>query len=513
MLGLILPIHSTQAQPARQLPTRAPTSSSLQQAVVSQPRYVPGQFLVKYKPSLTQCAHCLFALKQPFRQATSDGSSSLDALHARFGVTKITPVFRTEEEEHAITGSRGYSGAITQAALQSAWVLRVDVMKRRFSTRSARAPQGATPPDLSHVYLVEVSGAPDIEQLCKEYRADPHVEYAHPNYLAKTEQIPDDPYYHSSGSWGQPYEDLWGLHKIHAEEAWESSQGNGVTVAVIDTGVDVTHEDFVKRDGTPNLTPGYDFVDIPADVLEDWRAADALDPAEDYQQPDADPADHNGHGTHVAGTIAAAGFNGKGIIGVAPQAKIMPLRAGLNLKTDGNWNGTLPSLAIAQAINYAITNGADVINMSFGGGCQTPSVEDEALNLAYASGLVLVAAAGNEAQDISNVCPASNPTVISVGATDEEDRHAPFSNFGMKLDLSAPGGSSSNILSLRSGQISVGGITETRLVVGDHYLRLAGTSMAAPHVSGVVALMLAHHAHLLNEEVGSILRATADDVL
>lgn len=261
------------------------------------------------------------------------------------------------------------------------------------------------------------------------------TESLEPNYVYSTFAIPDDP----------DYSKQWNLRSINVESAWDETKGSGVTVAVIDTGVtlvpDLKQTKFVQ---------GYDFVNDKSDAFDD-----------------------SGHGTHVAGTIAQSTNNSYGVAGIAYEATIMPLKV---LAAHGG--GTVAD--IAEAIRYAVDNGADVINMSLGGSGESQLLA-EAIDYAYQKDVVVVAAAGNANQNAASY-PARYPHVIGVAALDAAGVKAPYSNFGAGVDLAAPGGSD-------TGKILQETIDpETSAAVFAEY---QGTSMAAPHVAGVAALVKA----------------------
>src|SRR6185369_7783276 len=191
----------------------------------------------------------------------------------------------------------------------------------------------------------------------------------------------NDPYFNSLGTWGQWYDDLWGVKKIGAPSAWDTTAGAGVVVAVVDTGIDFTHPDLAGNIFTnPKEIPGNGIDDDHNGYVDDYQGWN-------FVASNNSPIDDHGHGTHVAGTIAASGNNGIGVIGVAWQAKVMPLK-GLS-STGSGWDSDL-----AHAIIYAADNGADVISNSWGGFGQSQT-EADAVAYAYSLGAVVVAAAGN----------------------------------------------------------------------------------------------------------------------
>lgn len=272
----------------------------------------------------------------------------------------------------------------------------------------------------------------------------------------------------------------WGADKINAPDVWNQGfTGKGVTVAVLDSGVDVTHTDlndniWVNRDEIP----GNGIDDDGNGYIDDRRGWD-------FVSNDSKPTDPNGHGTHVAGTIAAE-RNDIGVTGIAPDADIMPIRV-----LDENGDGSIHD--IAAGIYYAIENGADVINLSLGGNSPTVVVES-AIRTAFDKGVVVVMASGNESDTVP-AFPAqyADQWGIAVGATDRNDNSAWFSNQAGSTPLDyvvAPG------VSVRS------------TLPEDRYGFLSGTSMAAPHVSGIVALMLEANPTLTPSQVETHLIGT-----
>ena len=344
-----------------------------------------------------------------------------------------------------------------------------------------------------------------MREAAAAYEADPAVEYAEPDRKLSAAVIPNDPFLSSSGSWGQAFADLWGHHRIRAPAAWNLATGAGTTVAVIDTGIDYTHPDLasnlwrntgeVAGNGIDDDGNGY------ADDIIGYDFADA----------DADPLDDHMHGTHVAGTVAAVANNGRGIAGVAFGARVMAVRG---LGSDGN--GAIAGLA--QSIIYAVDNGADVINASWSGGGRSQVIGD-AVSYAHAAGVVFVTAAGNLGSDTAGSTPANEADAITVAAYDSQDEPASFSNFGVKLDVAAPGGgdapppalAQTPVYSVLSAFGEVGRYGD-HLEVAPGYARLAGTSMAAPHVSGAAALLLQAHPSWTVEQIRQAIRRTADDV-
>lgn len=313
-------------------------------------------------------------------------------------------------------------------------------------------------------------------------------------YFHQTLAMPNDPYYSTKGSLYSGYsqlEDLWGVKLLNSEAAWGFTRGAGIVVAVVDSGVSLNHADLQDNiwinQREKNGIVGFDddgngFIDD----INGW----------DFVNDDKDPSDLDGHGTHVAGIIGALKDNNRGIVGIAPEADIMAVRV-----LDASGGGSFSD--VAQGIRYAAFMGARVINLSLGSSIVGLPTSDinlllDAIRYARTLGSIVVAAAGNSGEDIANQVPARFDEVISVGAL----RHsydifygsgalgrARFSERGEELDFMAPG---TDILSLAAGLFTYTGYK--RFFDGTSYYSAAdGTSMAAPMVSGTIALLLAQN--------------------
>lgn len=308
---------------------------------------------------------------------------------------------------------------------------------------------------LSHQGLIRVSVEPGREaEVLAALAARGDVEFAALNHRVQALGDPNDPGYALQ----------WGLtqiqdHDINAAEAWNfSTGGSDITIAIIDSGVDLDHPDLQAK-----IVPGYDFVNLDNFADDDY-----------------------GHGTHVAGIAAAVSNNGLGITGVSWGAKIMPLKM-------LGASGTGTTFDLAKAIYFAVDNGAQVINMSLGASCGTgwPDVED-AVDYATAKGVLLIAAAGNNKPTV--FCPGAIAGVMAVGATNANDVRASFSNYGPELEVVAPG------------------VDIYSSVMGGGYDIKSGTSMAAPFVAGLAALLRSFDPTLTAAGVRTIIQNTSDDL-
>jgi serine protease len=290
--------------------------------------------------------------------------------------------------------------------------------------------------------------------------------------------------------------------------AWAMSKGAGVVVAVVDSGVR-PHIDLM-----PNVLPGYDFVSKRAAARDgDGRDALAWDEgnwttAGQCSSTQVDPDDSTWHGTHVAGTIAAVSNNGIGVTGIAPKAKVLPVRvigrcgAYTSDIIDGMvWAAGLPVHGVPSN-----PHPAKVINLSLGSVNSCSKAFQAAIDAVRAVGTVVVAAAGNTDIDVSRISPAGCSGVIAVAASNREGRKTYYSNFGRHISVTAPGGDM--VDEAEDGILSTYN-SGTRRPAIDVLAYMQGTSMAAPHVAAVAALMLSVNPRLDPDRVQSLLKATA----
>lgn len=302
----------------------------------------------------------------------------------------------------------------------------------------------------SNLHVVDLSGNRSAKQVAAKLAGHPHLKFVELDRRVRSSFVPNDPYVGSE----------WHLNKVNAPAAWDRTSGTGVTIAVLDSGVDASHPDLM-----PNLVAGYNFVDN-----------------------DTNTADVCGHGTAVAGTAAASSNNGIGVAGIAGKASIMPIRIAYLDTTSNGCYGYYST--IISGITYAADRGARVVNVSYGGLASSASVQNAALYLKGKGGLLFVSAGNNGVNE--NVSPTNSMIVVS--ATDTNDVVTSWSSFGSFVSLSAPG---AGIWSTSKGGI---------------YQQWSGTSFASPLTAGVAALVMAANPSLDNLSVESLLNATAVDL-
>ena len=433
-------------------------------AIAPAAELVPGELLVRYRDGST-------ALR-------AADAADLDA--ARLGLARV---------------GGGISGPQLLAARETE---QLDVALRSVGkghlSQSARVRRGAAAPRDRRERDAVMRR--DTRRLAKALRRRADIASADPNYVRHASAVPTDEHY--ALQWHYPL--IW------LPEAWDLvAPASGVVVAVIDTGVVDEHPDLQGQ-----LVSGYDFISSAVRARDgDGCDADPSDPGDRALNSDS-----SFHGTHVTGTIVARtslapGGDNEGVAGVAWNAKVMPLRVlGVGGGTDAD---------LIQALRYAAglsnTCGAlpaapaDVINLSLGGAAQSATL-DATIAQVRAAGVVVVAAAGNNASSVPTY-PAASPGVISVSAVDAARNRAPYSNYGSTIDLAAPGGD------LQRDRNSDGFADAVVSTLYDEdagefiYGGYQGTSMAAPHVSGVIALMLGVNPALTPGDIDNLLASGA----
>ena len=358
-------------------------------------------------------------------------------------------------------------------------------------------------PDLSLDYVLHFDETTDMVALAQKYTATGLVEYAEPNWLLPLYRAPND----------ESTAVQWYLERIQAEEAWdilpETPDYPDMIVAIIDSGMDWNHPDLVQNiwvnpgedldgdgfipfsstpgdpddiNGQDDDDNGYDDDFYGYDFVNSCNGADG----EDCSGEDNNPMDFDGHGTHCSGLAAGRTNNGLGMACPSWNSRVMCLRAGYQ---DPNGDGFVIQNDAAQAIAYAVENGASIISMSFGGSTviRTPATG------AYAAGLLCFHAGGNE--DVSSYDPVDQAVgMISVAATDQSDCKADFSNYGTWIDVSAPG------------------VAMYATIFDDNYEYLQGTSMACPLAASIAALIWNVDPELSNQEVRARLLGTVDNI-
>lgn len=374
--------------------------------VLQRPRFREGEVIIKVRNELSALSRSMRA------NATNTGSRNLDLLNQQFGVKNVMPVF---------------------------------------AAKTGRTLRPDSP--LNTVLLLELDSDVEEQAALQAYASLEEVEYAELNYLYYIFATPNDAFFGSQYAlYSASYQG------IDAVRGWDIEQGNqGVLVAVIDTGVDDTHEDLAGK-----VVKGYDFVN------------------EDF-----DPRDDHGHGTHVSGIIAATANNGRGIAGVCPGCSILAVKV---ITADGSGANSW----IANGISNAVNLGANIINLSLGGLERSQTIQ-LAVEQAYQSGAIIVAASGNDGTGVP-LYPGAFPEVITVAATDKYGDHASFSNYGSHVELTAPGEAIYSTLP------------------GNRYEAWNGTSMACPHVAGLAGLIWSRNPGLTNQQVRQVMAATSQDL-
>ncbi len=303
-----------------------------------------------------------------------------------------------------------------------------------------------------HGINVRVLHVPEekLQRVLEALSHNPKIEFAEPDFIATADFTPNDPYYTGGYQWHHS--------KIQSPQAWDVSQGlTNIIIGVLDTGVDANHPDLKGK-----VLAGYNYVSNTVNT-----------------------ADDNGHGTAVAGTAAASGNNGIGVSGIAIKNYILPVKV-LGSTGSGTYS------AIANGVTYAANKGARVINLSVGGGSSSSTLQS-AIDYAWSKNAIIVAAAGNNANNTPQY-PAACRNVVGVSATETSDNLASFSSYGSYVTLSAPGQ----------------GIWTTQN--GGSYGAWSGTSFASPVTAGIAGLIVAANTQLSNAQVVDILKTSSDDI-
>jgi serine protease len=405
-----------------------------------QPLMVPGQIILKLQSE--PAVRALTAAPQA-DGIIATGLSDVDALNRRFSVKTLDPLIKP----------------IARATGQSVQTM------------------AASQPELAGLYVAKFDPKNDPNLVAAAYTGNPSVVYAEPNFyayaddgpLAPVRMTPNDPYF--------AYQ--WNFPLIQMPQAWDTSNGQGVLVAELDTGV--AYETYDVYQQAPDLAntrflPGYDFVN-----------------------GDTHANDDEGHGTHVAGTIAQSTNNGIGVAGVAYGATLMPVKV-----LDANGQGSYDT--IAQGIVYAANQGVKIINMSLSGKGGSNALL-EAVDYATRKGVLVIAAAGNSGGPVEY--PAAYDGVLAIGAVGYDQKRTDYSNFGSQVDLVAPGGNTNVDL---NGDGYPDGILQQTFQgspTSFGFYFYEGTSMATPHVSGVAALLFARNPSATAAQVRQALQTTA----
>ena len=422
--------------------------------------YVPDEVIMTAKKAARNddLPHYLNVSAGTSVAATSYGDASIDGVLHRLGLSSQS-VARVFVPKPVVTGLAPTAGAAALA----------------LSTISAEYLEDEDKIGMSRTYRIRFQTDVNVPQVCKELLTSNAVEEARPNFISEILKQPNDEFY--------GYQ--WGLTAIDCEEGWEIETGHpDVVIAVVDSGVDLQHDDLTSK-----LKQGYDFVDFQGS--EGWRYA----LLGDYRVRDEDPDDEDGHGTHCAGIAAAESGNGRGVAGVCWGGWVLPVRVMFRVydRLMQRETSVGTDADIDAGIKFAVDSGAQVTNLSLGGG--SPSHET-VLEYAYDRNVCILAATGNENTNKPSY-PASHPRTLAVGAIDANFNRAGFSNYGPAYNrfVMAPG------------------VDIASTYKDNSYVYLNGTSMATPFVTGLAALIVSlairNGKKLSVNDVYEIIRETA----
>jgi len=447
---------STAKQSSQQENAAEPAAKVPKRQIDKKPTYMPGQVIVRLRDNQ---ANSIGMFSQP---GLGSDQAVLLRLQAEYGLSNEGPV---SEGARRRLEYQGIANNQAQGQMR--------IASTAGPTAVAKRSMNA---DLSRFYLLKTDR--NVQSVCAELGTDPDVEFAQPNYIYESCAEPNDP----------EFPDQYAHQLIQMSDAWDISTGShDIVVAVLDTGVDVNHPDlkdniWVNKGEIPNN----EIDDDNNGYIDDVSGWNFEEDNNDVIPDGYDYYDILGHGTQVSGVIAAVGDNKVGVCGVNWHGSIMALRLSIYVT----------SAEVASALDYAAANGARVANMSFGSdefGPEGDPIVKTAIDNAFAQGVLLVASAGNEDSARPNY-PAAYYNVMAVASTNGEDIKTGHSNFGLWVDITAPG---------------------TDIVTTDlnnEYIATAGTSFSGPYVVAVGALVLAHNPELTHIEVRAILENTTDPV-
>jgi subtilisin family serine protease len=456
------------------LPAASPSPSQL--------TYKAGEVIVKTKQTTS----------------TSVFPTTVQTIFTKYGITNssITPVFkgaRTNDQLSVITDS-------SETASYNS-------IRNRYPVRASRAVPEPYVSGISRVFKIQLDDGILPDAISQELIATNEIEWAEPNYLAKPGQSSEDP----------RQAEQWGYTAVNAALAQQLVSGAGVTIAVVDSGVDFTHPELVGISATNTGEIANNCVDDDGngyiDDVNGWNYSSDRESTGCSGRRFNDASDGYYHGTAVSGIIVARSNNGEGIKGIAPQAKILSVKV-------INRFGTTDAAAIAQGIEYAVRAGADVINASLISQSPRDSlVVRDAVAHAASAGVIVVGISGNDGSLLSRspLFPSKNSIIVGSVSPCQWNTNSPplpvhsagycvskFSNYGPMVDVVAPGDS---ILSALSNPRHM--FLDELMLTSNGYVRASGTSFAAPHVSAIVALGLSRYPHLTLEDTKAILRSTA----
>lgn len=462
----------------------AQTSSQINQNLLNVP-YIPDEVIVQYKDNATPVA-----ISQALN--STQPQTFLEAIQFFFG----------QGPQQKANELKNQSDALDQ---------KIKVVQKTQLLHPKKDKLG-----MKNHYLFKLNKGANIQSVLQTLNQQTAiVQSAMPNYVVHvTSTTPNDPLFSSQ----------WGLAKIQMPQVWDTAKGaTSVIVAIIDTGVDYNHPDLPSA----NIIKGRDFATCNHTNANGTCALPANCPQLANGYCSDDPMDDFGHGTHVAGIIGATTDNNLGVSGINWQVRILAIKS---MGADGL--GSVDE--VMQGIQYAIDNNAKVINMSLGfnEACAqvtsptTGTPLQSVIDNAFQNGILVVAAAGNGIRngssiapaDAANFSPASCNNVLAVGATDQNDNRAHYSNYGSVVQIAAPGGDidrtgvaipAAGILSTKASQCSTL-MCPPILIVDTNYQYQQGTSMASPHVAGVAGLLLGSNPTLSTQQLRNCLVNNAD---